>query len=388
MSFMKNLFSSPEPPPVPNPGAIAAAQGAANEGVARTQARLNRADTYTPYGSVTFEELDDETDRWRTDQTLSPAQQGISDQQEALGQSMGELANTRYGQIDQGAFDLGGIQDFQQSIDRSGLSAIPGANDFEAARNEAEDSAFNRAWGRLGTQFDDEQSSMVNDLANQGITLGSDAYTGALDRFNTRKNDARTAAAYDSIGAGRAAYNNMFNNAMTARQQGSSELFSDLAAANVGRQRAIDDRLMVRGQPMNELAAILQGSPAVNVPQQQPMAQVGVAAPDIIGAQSLASGVQAGNYNQQIGQQNAAIGALADLGGAGIQRYKMSDARLKTNIEKVGEVNSLNIYEYEYVWGGPREVGVMAQEVIKVVPEAVMKIGKWFAVDYSKLGLA
>jgi len=161
-----------------------------------------------------------------------------------------------------------------------------------------------------------------------------------------------------------------------------------LAAANVGRQRAIDDRLMVRGQPMNELAAILQGSPAVNMPQQQPIAQVGVNAPDITGANALASGIQANNYNQLMGQQGAGIGALADLGSAGIQRYKTSDARLKTNIEKVGEVNGLSIYEYEYVWGGPREVGVMAQEVIKVVPEAVMKIGKWFAVDYSKLGLA
>jgi hypothetical protein len=318
MSFIKNLFSSPKPPPVPNAGAIASAQGAANEGVARTQASLNRADTYTPYGSVTFEDLGD--DRWRTTQTLSEAQQGISDTQEQLGQSMGDLANTRFGQIDQGAFDLGGIQDYQQSIDRSGLTAIPGQNDFDAARNEAEDASFNRVWDRLGTQFDDEQTSMTNDLANQGIVMGSDAYTQAFDRFNTRKNDARIAAGYDSIGAGRDAYNNMFQNAMLSRQQGASELTNDMGMANQGRQQAINDRLQVRGQPMNELAAILQGSPAVNMPQQQPIAQVGVQAPDVIGANALSSGIAANNYNQQIGQQNAAIGALADLGGSYLGR--------------------------------------------------------------------
>ena len=384
MSFIKNLFSSPKQPQAPNPGAIASAQGAANEGVARVQAKLNRADTYTPTGSVTFEDLGD--DRWKTTQTLSPGQQTIFDSQEKLGQGLGDMANARFGQIDQGAFNLDGIQDYRGSLDRGGLTAIPGANDFDAARNEAEDSAFNRVWDRLGTQFDDEQSAMTNDLANQGITMGSDAYTKAFDRFNTRKNDARIAAGYDSIGAGRDAFNNLFTNSMLSRQQGGSELMDDLSLSNAARKQAIDDRLMVRGQPMNELAAILQGSPAVNMPQQQHIAQVGVQAPDIIGANALSSGIQANNYNQQIGQQNAAIGALADLGGAGITKY--SDWRLKTNIEKVGEVNGINVYEYEYVWGGPRQVGVMAQEVIKVVPEAVMKIGRWFAVDYGKLGVA
>ena len=75
MSFIKNMFSTPTPPPVPNAGQIAAAQGAANEDVARTTARLNRADTYTPFGSVTFTDQGD--DRYRIDQTLSPAPQSI-----------------------------------------------------------------------------------------------------------------------------------------------------------------------------------------------------------------------------------------------------------------------------------------------------------------------
>ena len=318
MSFIKNMFSTPTPPPAPNPGAIAAAQGAANEGVARTTARLNRADTYTPYGSVTFQDQGD--DKYRIDQTLSPGQQAISDQQEALGLSMGNLANTRYGQIDQNALNYGGIQDYQQSLDRSGLAAIPGADDFDAARQAAEDAAFSNVWGRLGTQFADEESSLGSDLANRGITMGSDAYGREFDRFNQRKNDARTQAAYGAIGEGRQAFNNLFANQMQARQQQAAELGGDLQLANLGRQQAIQDRMTLRAQPMNELAAILQGSPAVNVPQQQPMAGVNVAAPNILGAQSLASNVAANNYGQQIGQQNAALGALGNLGAANIYR--------------------------------------------------------------------
>jgi hypothetical protein len=317
MSFIKNMFSSPTPPPAPNAGQIAAAQGAANEDVARTTARLNRADTYTPFGSVTFTDQGD--DRYRIDQTLSPNQQAISNQQEALGLGMGNLANARLGQIDQGALNYGGIQDFQQNIDRSGLAAIPGATDFDAARQSAEDAAFNNVWNRLGTQFADEESSLSNDLANRGITMGSDAYAREFDRFNQRKNDARTQAAYGAIGEGRQAFNNLFANQMQARQQQASELGGDLQLANLGRQQAIQDRMTLRAQPMNELAAILQGSPAVNVPQQQPMAGVNVAAPNILGAQQLQSGVAADNYAQQIGQQNAGIGALAGLGRAGIR---------------------------------------------------------------------
>ena len=311
------MFSTPTPPPAPNAGQIAAAQGAANEDVARTTARLNRADTYTPFGSVTFTDQGD--DRYRIDQTLSPAQQSISDQQEALGLGMGNLANTRLGQIDQGAFGYGGIQDFQQSLDRSGMSPIAGATDFDLARQEAEDAAFNSVWNRLGTQFADEESALSTDLANRGITMGSDAYGRELDRFNQRKNDARTQAAYAAIGEGRTAFNNLFANQMQARQQQEAEAARDLSLANLGRQQAVADRQTLRAQPMNELAAILQGSPAVNVPQQQPMAGINVAAPNILGAQQLQSGVAADNYARQVGQQNAGIGALAGLGRAGIQ---------------------------------------------------------------------
>ena len=54
------------------------------------------------------------------------------------------------------------------------------------------------------------------------------------------------------------------------------------------------------------------------------------------------------------------------------KKWKISDVRAKENIEYMGTVlNTLPVYEYNYVFGGDREVGFMAQDVEKVYPEAV-----------------
>lgn len=63
-----------------------------------------------------------------------------------------------------------------------------------------------------------------------------------------------------------------------------------------------------------------------------------------------------------------------------------SDSRLKRSIKKIGELaNGLNIYSYVYLWG-EHAVGVIAQEVIKIIPDAVVKHKSGFyMVDYSKV---
>lgn len=67
--------------------------------------------------------------------------------------------------------------------------------------------------------------------------------------------------------------------------------------------------------------------------------------------------------------------------------YFSSDRRLKKNIRPIGEMNGHKFYAFEYVWGGPVMIGVMAQEVMKYLPEAVSWAGRWLQVDYSKLGI-
>lgn len=64
-----------------------------------------------------------------------------------------------------------------------------------------------------------------------------------------------------------------------------------------------------------------------------------------------------------------------------------SDRRLKTNIEKVGEYpDGLGQYEFDYIWGGTRQRGVMADEARVLRPEILgPQIAGYDTVDYSKL---
>ena len=47
--------------------------------------------------------------------------------------------------------------------------------------------------------------------------------------------------------------------------------------------------------------------------------------------------------------------------------------------------SGLNIYEYNYLWSNKKYRGVMAQELLKVKPEAVSKSFGFYSVDYDKV---
>lgn len=125
--------------------------------------------------------------------------------------------------------------------------------------------------------------------------------------------------------------------------------------------------------------------------------------------QALGTGMQAGNGVMQ-GYQTAMQGynnntdAYAKLGAADIQASSQggfgqllgmlgsaainkipSDRRLKKDVKIVGKLPSgLHVYEFNYVWGGERQRGVMAQEVMHVIPEAVsVDPSGYMVVDYG-----
>jgi len=84
----------------------------------------------------------------------------------------------------------------------------------------------------------------------------------------------------------------------------------------------------------------------------------------------------------------AALGmnaAKAGMMNAG--KVAFSDRRLKTDIEKIGErEDGLGVYVYRYLWSPVRFIGVMAQEVLKVKPEAVIHTPSgYMAVNYGAL---
>jgi hypothetical protein len=111
------------------------------------------------------------------------------------------------------------------------------------------------------------------------------------------------------------------------------------------------------------------------------------------GAQTQANNVN--NYNLSKTQtdnaakanNNALMGTLA----SSVAGIATSDERVKQNIKKIGEKNGFNWYEFEYKdgYGLPvgKHEGVIAQEVEKVIPEAVTEVNGIKQVDYNKLGL-
>lgn len=79
---------------------------------------------------------------------------------------------------------------------------------------------------------------------------------------------------------------------------------------------------------------------------------------------------------------------LGSVAGAGMSAM-LSDRRLKTDIVPVGRLaNGLTVYRYRMKSGGPFMIGVMADEVAQLVPDAYLRGGAgggYDAVDYSKL---
>lgn len=67
--------------------------------------------------------------------------------------------------------------------------------------------------------------------------------------------------------------------------------------------------------------------------------------------------------------------------------YQVSDERVKTDKEPLtGALSTiLELQGMRYVLGGERKIGFLAQDVARVVPEAVTEVGGQYKVDYSCL---
>lgn len=95
----------------------------------------------------------------------------------------------------------------------------------------------------------------------------------------------------------------------------------------------------------------------------------------------------AANFAGSGGLTSAIKGLGGLIGNAFIPSFTPSDERLKEDIERVGALDDgTNVYRYRYIWDDPAmtRVGVMAQEVEKTNPDAVIEIGGVKAVDYGR----
>jgi hypothetical protein len=128
------------------------------------------------------------------------------------------------------------------------------------------------------------------------------------------------------------------------------------------------------------LAQLTQSIPAQNLAL---LAQIGV---PIAGLGSQSSGSTQGTQQMSGAQQFADIaGGIGNLlgGGGNLLKYWPSDRRLKQDIEQVGALfDGTPVYGYRYRGAPAYQIGLMAQDVEKTTPGAVIEINGYKVVDY------
>jgi hypothetical protein len=226
-------------------------------------------------------------------------------------------------------------------------------------QNAAQQQAFNQALasGQFGNQAQ---------LAAFGAGMQStEAANQALAQ--------NQAAALQQQQAANAAQTQAFNQALAAAQFG-----------NTAQQQALQQQLLLRAQPLNEIIGLMGGS-QIQMPQFGGYQPTQVTPAPIFGAAQAAGQNAMQQYGIQQAGINAQTSALGNLFGTAAGLYLRSDRRLKSKIVRVGtHPRGFGIYEYDIE--GRRERGVMAQEVLPILPHAVrMMPDGYLAVNYGAL---
>jgi hypothetical protein len=89
---------------------------------------------------------------------------------------------------------------------------------------QATDALYKANTQYLDPQFAQSQAKMESQLANQGITRGSEAYNNAMLNFNNQKQQAYTDARNQAIGQGTAAAQGLFGMGLQGAQFGNTSL--------------------------------------------------------------------------------------------------------------------------------------------------------------------
>lgn len=271
-------------------------------------------------------------------------------------------------------------------------------DDFSKDRKRVEDAMM----GRLQPTINRDRASLETNLQNQGIRIGSDAWTNAMSDFDRGVSDQRTSVllaggdeqsrlanlAHQQASFGNTAKQQMYDNILKGAGFNNSvkdQRFNATAAIGTqqdnARQRALQETFALRNQPINEISGLLSGS-QVTQPNFMNIQGASIPTVDYAGLVQQNYANQMGGYNSQMANYNGILGGLFGLGAAGI---KASDRRLKRDIRRIGTYrNGLPKYSFRYRHGGRCFIGLMSDDVRKVRPEAVTRIDGYDAVNYRK----
>jgi hypothetical protein len=319
------MSSQPNPPAAPDYTGAANATAAGNMAAAKETAAANQklqlmgqygsmTNQVTPYGKISYTPtyLDNQgnpianpadiTDpnmlrQWTQTMTLSPEQQAMYNQNQALNQTLGNIATTGVGQVQR---SMNNPLDFSQNQ----ALQTPGQ-----LQQQASNAAYQNAAQYLDPQFKQSNAQLTNRLANQGITQGSEAYNNAMLNAGNQQQQAYESARNQAYIQGMSGAQQQYTQGLGTRQQQNAE------------------QQVLRQDPLNTLNAIRSGQqmqvaqmPQVGVSNPAALnsaTQQGTAGPDMLGAVTAQGQYNQGLYNAQsaaAAQTNAAaIGAAGAI---------------------------------------------------------------------------
>lgn len=266
----------------------------------------------------------------------------------------------------------------QNPLDFSGLQAVDAGPaptyDFGNERASMEKAIYDRAYNLLAPELQRQEEGVRTDLANRGLDPFSEAYTGLYDQFADRRARSLSDLSLASVLGGAQEHERLANLAARTRQ-------AQFAREMGARQQGISEMVMQRQQPIQDLISLLSMTAPGGLPAMPDVASYAVQAPDYMG---MVGSNYAADQARQAATTGGMFGLLGGLGQAAITKW--SDRRLKQDIKAVGKLdNGLTVHLFRYKSGGPFQLGLMADEVEKVKPDAAGSWGGGFMyVDYEK----
>ena len=255
-------------PNAPDYKGAAQATAAGNLEAAKYATVANRANQYTPYGSLTWERGATDYDPWTQRTSFTPQGQQLFDLQNQQDLAYAQAASKGF-EATKGLFE-------NPNIDQSTLPAAP---------INAGMTAQQAMMSRLQPTLERNEEALRARLANQGIGLGSTAYGREMNLQGQQANDMYLQSAMQGI--------NM-----------------DAAA----RERALNEAYTAQSRPLDLINSLRSGSQVQNPQFSSYAQQATTQGANLLGAAQSQYNAGMDAYNAQQAQGNAAIGGLVGTG--------------------------------------------------------------------------
>lgn len=246
-------------PAAPDYTGAAQATAAGNLEAAKYATVANRANQYTPYGSLTWQRGATDFDPWTQRINLTPEGQSLLDQSNRTSQNLANLQDT--------------------SSARVAAQQAAGWGDDKLVQSPFNpgETAQDAIMRRMQPQLDRSRNSAETRLANQGIQQGSEAWRNDQNDIGRQENDAYSQAALQGISTGQ-----------QARQQG------------------IQEQQYFNTRDLNALNALRTGSQVTNPTFGGYAQQATTQGADMMGAANA-------QYNAALGASNAKNAGISNL---------------------------------------------------------------------------